>query len=101
MIVVILGILATTFLGKFVATAKNRERAIMLDKIADSLLAVLKLQNPGSPLYARIQFYEDKLFELLMAEPSTTDNEAILRRVTAAAIDRAMKPLPVVVGPVS
>jgi len=86
----VMGILVTTFLGKFVAKANNRERAIMLDKIADSILAMIRLNNPGNVLLEKVQFYEDKLFDALLANSATTNNESVLRRVTASAISRAI-----------
>jgi hypothetical protein len=86
----LLGLVVTVISGKYMAGKANHDRILAYDKIADDMLAAIRLNNPGNVLLEKVQFYEDKLVAALLAAPQTTNNPEVIHRLAAGAISRAV-----------
>jgi len=86
----LLGIIVTFVAGKYFSGKTNHDRILAFDKIADDMLAAIRLNNPGNVLLEKVQFYEDKLVAALLAAPQVTNNSVVVSRLAAGAISRAI-----------
>ena len=71
---------------KIVNTQKRAQQADELDKIADSVLAMIRRNNPDLVILDKIQWLEDQIFAALMANVNVTNSETVLKRVAANAV---------------
>lgn len=86
----VVAVIITAVSAKFMASKTDHDRVIALDKIADDILAGIRMNNPGNVLLEKVQFYEDKLVAAILAAPQTTNNTVVVKRLASGAISRAM-----------
>lgn len=86
-IITVGSIIIGIFQNKILKTNRDRQRAELLDKIAESTLALIMINSTKDDLLKKIDYIKDRLVEKLLEQ---TSNKEVAERVAANAINKVV-----------